>query len=117
MKIRKLIMLLLSVVLLSVYMIIVDPFSNAGILEDIPYGIALLFLVKVFLLSVALITLLNSLTDLQVDDSHGNDERLYARMASKEPTGASVLMVSRGLIYVANALIILGVLIYSAPVQ
>lgn len=116
--IRKFIVFTLSFLLLVVYMILMDPYSNSTLLADIPYGIALLFLVKVFLLIIVLTTMLHILLDYVLDKTYGGyNEPDIVKKAMESPEGAGSIMTSRSLRYIADALIVLGVLIYSTTGQ
>ncbi len=109
---RKTIILLMSLLALVVYMLMTDPFIDDPLSSNIPYGIGLVLISKVFLLSVVLITLLSYLVDAIVDKSFGVDEKLLVQKANDTPTGAGYILMARSIIILAGSIIILGVLIY-----
>lgn len=111
---RKLVLSIISIAALVAYMILMDPYSNNTILDDIPYGIALMFLVKTFLIISVLITVNHLLLDYQLDSTYQVDEKELVRIASKDASAAASLMISRSLRYIANAIIIFGVLYFTA---
>lgn len=110
--IRKYLMLVLTSILLIAYMLITDPYADVSLMNDIPYGIALVFLLKAFLLIGVLISLLHITTDYQLDRSYGVDEKELVDVAKNDPVAASNIMLSRSIRYVASAIVILAVLLF-----
>ena len=110
---RKNILMVLSTLILVVYMLLTDPYSDNSLLDNIPYGIQLVFLVKVLILSLALITMMSYLVDTLTDKSYGVDEKVLVDKAMDTPSGAGYIMISRAIIFLAGAIIILGVLLYT----
>lgn len=115
---RQTIIFAVSFLLLVTYMILMDPFTDSTVLENIPYGIALLFLVKVFLLIIVLTTMLHILLDYVLDKTYGGvGESELVEIALKDPQAAASVLNSRSLRYIADAIIVLGVLVYSSGMQ
>ena len=110
---KKSLLTLLSLVVLGIYMIVTDPFTNESFLDNIPYGIAAIFIIKSFLLSIAFIQLMSYIVDLITDRSYGLDEKALVKTAKETANGAGAILVARSIIFLAGAIIILGVLIYS----
>ena len=110
---RRILTFALSLIMLTAYLILVDPYTNNTLLSDIPYGIQLVFLVKTFLLLFVLNMLMNLFTDQTLDRTYGFDESDIAKQAMKSPEGAGYLMLSRSLRYVALALLIIAVLYFT----
>lgn len=110
---RKNILMVLSTLMLVVYMLLTDPYSDNSLLDNIPYGIQLVFLIKVLILSLMLITMMSYLVDLLTDTSYGVDEKILVDKAMDTPSGAGYIMISRAIIFLAGAIIILGVLLYT----
>lgn len=110
---RKNILMVLSTLILVVYMLLTDPYSDNSLLDNIPYGIQLVFLIKVLILSLMLITMMSYLVDLLTDTSYGVDEKILVDKAMDTPSGAGYIMISRAIIFLAGAIIILGVLLYT----
>ena len=110
---RKNILMVLSTLMLVVYMLLTDPYSDNSLLDNIPYGIQLVFLIKVLILSLTLITMMSYLVDLLTDTSYGVDEKILVDKAMDTPSGAGYIMISRAIIFLAGAIIILGVLLYT----
>ena len=113
---RKILLMLVSTFALVVYMLLTDPYSDNSLLDNIPYGIQLIFLVKVLILSLALITMMSYLVDTLTDKSYGVDEKILVGKALNTADGAGAILVSRAIIFLAGAIIILGVLLYSKSV-
>lgn len=113
---RKIILMLVSTLALVIYMLLTDPYSDNSLLDNIPYGIQLVFLVKVLILSLSLITMMSYLVDTLTDKSYGVDEKVLVDKALDTPAGAGYILVSRSIIFLAGAIIILGVLLYSKGV-
>ena len=109
---RKTLLLVMSVILLSIYTMLTDPYTSNTLLDNVPYGIELLFLVKVFILSITLITMMNYLVDVIVDRAYGVDEKDLVKQAMNTPEGAGHILISRAIIFLSGGVIILGVLIY-----
>lgn len=112
--IRKVLMFILSIVLLAIYMLATDPYTNNSLLSDIPYGIQLVFLAKTFLLLFVMMTIMNLFTDHTLDKTYGFDELEVSKKAMETPEGAGYLMISRSIRYLAIAIIIVGVLYFTA---
>lgn len=110
---RKIILMLVSTFALVVYMLLTDPYSDNSLLDNIPYGIQLIFLVKVLILSIALITMMSYLVDTLTDKSYGVDEKVLVDKALDTPSGAGNILISRSIIFLAGAIIIYGVLQYT----
>lgn len=113
---RKIILMLVSTFILVLYMLLTDPYSDNSLLDNIPYGIQLVFLVKVLILSLVLITMMSYLVDHLTDKSYGVDEKILVNKALETPSGAGYILVSRAIIFLAGAMIIMGVLLYSKGV-
>lgn len=113
---RKSILMLVSTIALVLYMLLTDPYSDNSLLDNIPYGIQLVFLVKVLILSLVLITMMSYLVDHLTDKSYGVDEKILVTKALETPAGAGYILVSRAIIFLAGAMIIMGVLLYSKGV-
>lgn len=110
---RHVVMFLISLFLLVAYMVITDPYTDNSLLSDIPYGIALVLLIKVFFLSLTFITMMSYLMDVLVDKSYGIDEKVLVEKANDTPSGAGYVLIARSLIFLSGAIIILGVLLYN----
>lgn len=110
---RKVLLMLISAFALIIYMLLTDPYSDNSILDNIPYGIQLVFLVKVLILSLSLITMMSYLVDTLTDKSYGIDEKVLVNKAIETPAGAGNILISRAIIFLAGAIIIYGVLQYS----
>jgi len=106
-------LLIASSAALALYMIAMDPFSNTGLLINIPYGVALLMMIKIFLLIVVILSLFHFLMDIDLDRSHGDDKDL-AEIAGRISTGAGYVLIARSIRFLAGSMIVLGVLIYCA---
>lgn len=113
---RNFLLMLISTFVLIVYMLLTDPYSDNSLLDNIPYGIQLVFLVKVLILSVALITMMSYLVDTLTDKSYGIDEKVLVDKALETPVGAGNILISRAIIFLAGAIIIYGVLQYTKGV-
>ena len=110
---RNFLLMLISIFTLVIYMLLTDPYSDNSLLDNIPYGIQLVFLIKVLILSLMLITMMSYLVDLLTDTSYGVDEKILVDKAMDTPSGAGYIMISRAIIFLAGAIIILGVLLYT----
>lgn len=110
---KKSLLTLLSLLVLVAYIIVTDPFTNESILDNLPYGIAAVFLLKSFLLSISFILLMSYIVDLITDRSYGVDEKELVRTAKETSNGAGFILIARSIIFLAGAIIILGVLLYS----
>ncbi len=113
---KKIIIMLVSTFTLVMYMLLTDPYSDNSLLDNIPYGIQMVFLLKVLILSLVLITMMSYLVDTLTDKSYGVDEKVLVDKAMDTPSGAGYILLSRAIIFLSGAIIILGVLIYSKGV-
>lgn len=112
MSLRKIVLLISIAIVFGFYMIVMDPFSNSKMLEDIPFGYALLFSLKVFLLAAFLIVLNNIIMDVLMDDEYRLDDKELAKLAAMNSRSAANLMIAKSIRYMSSAIIVLGVLIY-----
>lgn len=110
--IKKISMFIFSLILFVGYMILTDPFTNS-MLDDIPYGIALVFTVKTFLMLFLIATMMHLFIDRSLDKTYGFDESEITKKAMESGEGAGYLMVSRSLRYISVAIVLLGVLYYT----
>lgn len=110
---RHVIMFLVSLFLLVAYMVVTDPYTDNSLLSDIPYGIALVLLIKVFFLSITFISMMSYLMDVLVDKSYGIDEKVMVEKANDSPSGAGYVLIARSIIFLSGSIIILGVLLYT----
>lgn len=109
---KKIIMFIFSLLLFVGYMLLTDPFTS-NVLDDIPYGIALVFTIKTFLLLFVISTMIHLFLDRSLDKTYGLDESEIVKKAMESAEGAGYLMVSRSLRYISVAIVVLGVLYYT----
>lgn len=95
-------------------MLITDSNSSISILEDISYGYKLVYLTQVFLISSTLIVGNHLLLDFILDKTYGKDEEDLTRLSCKSAEGASKVLLSRSIRYIASAIIILGVMYFTS---
>lgn len=110
---KRILLLLISSITLVLYMLLTDPYTDNSLLDNIPYGIQLVFLIKVLILSFVLILMMSFIVDTLMDKSYGVDEKDFVHKAVETATGAGMILISRAIIFLAGAIIILGVLLYS----
>lgn len=115
---KKILLFCSSMFAFCIYMLITDPFMVDSPLQDsVPYGKSLILMAKLFLLVIVLLSLMHIITDSQLDSTYGVDEKQLVKTSSSDSSSSAYVLISRSIRYLANAVIILGVLIYLSGVD
>jgi hypothetical protein len=111
---KRSITLVVSFCMFILYFMLTDP--DANLVSNLPFGVQIVLLLSILILSALCITFMETFTDIYTDEIAA-DEKDLAKMASNTSEGSGLVLQAKSIRLLAYAIIIGTVIISTSAIM